>query len=108
MITLPSHTSHALQPLDVFCFKPVKRTFRKVRDAVMSKNNHMEPNKITLARWVDQAINQTFTNKNIKVGFKATGVWPFNPKAMDNKTQPLEIYTTTSINNHGSNQEEYT
>jgi hypothetical protein len=28
----------------------------------------------------------TLTKKNIKVGFKAIGIWPFNPKAMDNKT----------------------
>ncbi len=26
---------------------------------------------------------------------------------MDNKIQPLEIYTTTNINNHESGQEEY-
>jgi hypothetical protein len=41
MKTLPSHTSHALQPLDVFCFKPFKITFKKVKDAAMSKSNHM-------------------------------------------------------------------
>jgi hypothetical protein len=29
MIILPSHTSHALQPLDVACFKPFKTTFLK-------------------------------------------------------------------------------
>ncbi len=29
MITLPSHTSHALQPLDVSCFKPFKTEFKK-------------------------------------------------------------------------------
>ncbi len=29
MITLPSHTSHALQPLDVSCFNPFKTTFKK-------------------------------------------------------------------------------
>jgi len=40
MITLPSHTSHALQPLDVSCFKPFKITFKKVRDATMYKSNH--------------------------------------------------------------------
>jgi hypothetical protein len=27
MITLPSHTSHALQPLDVSCFEPFNTTF---------------------------------------------------------------------------------
>jgi hypothetical protein len=28
MITLPLHTSHALQPLDVSCFKPFKIAFQ--------------------------------------------------------------------------------
>jgi hypothetical protein len=50
MITLPSHTSNALQPLNVFYLKSSKTPFRKVGDATMSKNNHMELNKIILAR----------------------------------------------------------
>jgi hypothetical protein len=58
MITLPSHTSRALQPLDVSCFKPFKTTFRKVRDATMSRSNHQELEKITLADWVDQVLEQ--------------------------------------------------
>jgi hypothetical protein len=53
MITLPLNTSYALQPLDVSYFKPFKTTFRKVKDATMSKNNHMELDKITLTKWVD-------------------------------------------------------
>ena len=32
IVCLPSHTSHALQPLDVACFAPFKTTFRKYRD----------------------------------------------------------------------------
>jgi hypothetical protein len=52
-ITLPSHTSLALQPLDVSCFKPFKTTFRRVRDLAMFRNNHMELKKITLDGWVD-------------------------------------------------------
>jgi hypothetical protein len=31
MITLPTHTSHALQPLDVSCFKPFKIALKKLR-----------------------------------------------------------------------------
>jgi hypothetical protein len=50
----------------------------------------------------------TLTKKTIKVGFKDTCIWPFNPKAMDNKIQPSKNYITTSINNHGSDKEEYT
>jgi hypothetical protein len=32
LLTLPSHTSHAMQPLDVSCFKPFKQAFRLLRD----------------------------------------------------------------------------
>jgi hypothetical protein len=31
-LILPSHTSHALQPLDVNVFKPFKQFFRQYRD----------------------------------------------------------------------------
>jgi hypothetical protein len=67
MITLPSHTSHALQPLNVFCFKPFKTTFKKVRDAVIFKSNHMELDKITLIRWVDHALKKSLKRKKHQV-----------------------------------------
>jgi hypothetical protein len=57
MITLPSHISHVLQPLDVMCFKPFKFAFGKERDEIMSKNKHTKPNKVRLASWVDRALN---------------------------------------------------
>jgi hypothetical protein len=60
MITLQSHTTHALH---VSYFKPFKTTFRKVRDSTMSKNNHMELDKITFVGWVDQALEQSLTKK---------------------------------------------
>jgi hypothetical protein len=43
MITLPSHTSHALQLLNVACFKPFKTTFRNERDITMVKRNYIKP-----------------------------------------------------------------
>jgi hypothetical protein len=46
MITLPSHTSHVLQPLDVNYFKPFKITFRKEKDNNVVNNNYKEPYKI--------------------------------------------------------------
>jgi hypothetical protein len=62
MITLQSHTSHVLH---VSYFKPFKTTFIKVKDSAMSKNNHMELDKITLVWWVDQAFEQSLTKKNL-------------------------------------------
>jgi hypothetical protein len=38
----------------------------------MYRSTHMEPNKITVIRWVYQALGQSITKKNIKFGFKAT------------------------------------
>ena len=32
MISLPSHTSHALKPLDIACFRPFKVAFMAYRD----------------------------------------------------------------------------
>jgi hypothetical protein len=70
MITLPSHTSHALQPLNVSCFKPLKITFKKVKDVVVFRNNHMEPNKIIVNRWENKVLEQSLTKKNFKYGLK--------------------------------------
>ncbi len=64
IITLPSHTSHALQPLDVYYFKPFKTGLRKVRDVTMSRNNLMELNKVTVIGYVDYTLKQSLTKKN--------------------------------------------
>jgi hypothetical protein len=94
MITFPSHTSHALQSLDVSYFRPFKFTFRKERDENMFRNNHRELNKVTLTCWVDRAFNQSLSKQNIKVGFKTIRIWPLNPRAMNDQSRPSELYIT--------------
>ncbi len=47
MVTLPSHTSHALQLLDMTYFKPFKNAFRKEQDSTIAKNIYLELNKMT-------------------------------------------------------------
>jgi hypothetical protein len=63
MITLPSYTSHAFQPLDVACFKPFETVFKKEKDITMVRRNYTEPGKITLAGWVDKALDLALTKK---------------------------------------------
>jgi hypothetical protein len=67
MITLPSHTSHVQQPLNVSCFKPFKITFKKVKDVVMSRSNHMELNRKTLVKCVDPWALKQITHKKKEV-----------------------------------------
>ena len=45
IVSLSSHISHALQPLDVACFKPFKTTFRKCRDLWSMENSKKEVGK---------------------------------------------------------------
>jgi hypothetical protein len=96
MITLPSHSSHVLQPLDVNYFKPFKSALRKQRDERMFRNNHKELDKVTLACWVNRTFNQSFFKQNVKAMFKTTRIWFFNPRAMDNQSRPNELYTSKS------------
>ncbi len=93
MITLPSHASHAFQPLDVACFKPFKNDFKKERDTTMVKRNYTKLDNIILARWVDKALDLTLTRNNIMSRFKSTRIRPLNPRSMDSKTNLGTLYT---------------
>jgi hypothetical protein len=55
MVTLPSHTSYAFQPLDVTYFKLFKILFRKEQDLLWQKKN-LELNNVTSAKWVDKVL----------------------------------------------------
>jgi len=45
--------------------------------------------------------------KKIDFKLKITCIWPLNPKVINNKTRPLEVYIATNLNNVG-NEEDYT
>jgi len=57
MITLPSHTFHALQSLDMARFKPFKTTFKKERNTTMVRKNYTKLDKIALVGWVNKALD---------------------------------------------------
>ncbi len=59
----------------------------------MVNNNYKDPNKIVFANWVDKTLDVTLSKRNINNGFKVTWIQPFNPKAMDGRTKPSELYT---------------
>jgi hypothetical protein len=57
MITIRNHISYALKPLDVFCFKPFKTTFKKKDVVMVSTNNYIKLDKVTSANWVVKALD---------------------------------------------------
>ena len=82
MLSLPSHTSHGRQPLDVACFKPFKIAFKAYRNKWMSENNGNIVEKETLAHWLDLSLKKALSKSNILAGFKAIGIWPLNLERM--------------------------
>ena len=85
LLCLLPHTSHILQPLDVGAFKSFKSRFNKA----CSKNMKQNPGRVItadiLASMVGQAFPNAFTPVNILSGFKKTGIYPFNPSAVDDR-----------------------
>jgi hypothetical protein len=78
-LNLPSHTSHAIQPLDVSCFAPFKQAFRLLHDVWTLKNKSKGASKEVLASWVPAALQKSMTEKNIQSGFRTTCIFPLNP-----------------------------
>jgi hypothetical protein len=85
LITLPSHTSHALQPLDVLGFKPFKITSRTYIIVWTLANKVRDASKEDLAQWVFLTFMKTLTTTNRCKGFSSTKILPLNPNMMVGK-----------------------
>ncbi len=66
----------------------------------MAKNNYLELDKVTLAAWVDEALQQSLKNENIKSWFKVYGIWPFNLITMVGKISPSDVFIATKEEEH--------
>ena len=75
---LPSHTSHWLQPCDRAIFAPLKSAYRERVDR-LERGGVNTIGKEHFTSLYSPAREITFTAKNIKAGFAACGLVPFNP-----------------------------
>ncbi|MCO5556253.1 hypothetical protein L7F22_009799 [Adiantum nelumboides] len=88
IVTLPAHTSHKLQPLDVSIFKSLKGNFKKERAIWQLKIANSQATKGELASIASKAITLSLTKENIKAGFRATGIWPHDANAVSFEGMP--------------------
>ena len=75
---MPAHTSH-LQPLDVSCYSPLKCVYgREVQDLARQGIYHID--KVDFLLIYSKVRLTVFLSRNIKSGFLATGLLPYNPQ----------------------------
>lgn len=79
LLSFPPHCSHKLQPLDVSVYGPVK-SYYKTQCNAWQKNNANKAIEIRhIASLVRKTLDLALTPRNIKPGFEATGISPYNP-----------------------------
>ena len=78
LLTLPPHTSHRLQPLDVTVYGPFKTFYSRALDGWMRDNPGKTVSIYQIPGLVNEAFLTAVTPRNITSGFKSTGIFPFN------------------------------
>jgi F0F1-type ATP synthase epsilon subunit len=82
IFTLPSHTTHFLQPLDVVNFQVFKRQYEKALHAFPLNNNGRLPTKNDIVALTVDPWQKAFTVENIRSGFRKTGIFPLSIEVM--------------------------
>ncbi|KAK7177908.1 transposase [Paraphaeosphaeria sporulosa] len=91
---LPSHTSHKLQPCDVAVFAPLKAAYREQVER-LERGGVNTIGKQHFTSLFSPARQKALTAKNIKAGFAATGLFPFNPdRVLNSVPKPVEEAST--------------
>ena len=83
ILCLPPHTTHALQPLDRSVFGPLNKAFNTVCSEFLAENALHSVNKWSFPGLLSSSWDIAFTKSNIQSGFRACGIYPFNPRAVD-------------------------
>lgn len=101
MLTLPPHSSHKLQPLDKAVFSSFKRFYSEaLNNKMMSSPGH--PLTIyEVAECVGYAFDRSFTAKNIRSGFSATGIFPFDRNIFSEEDfMPAQVTALATAETH--------
>ena len=77
VLVLPPHSTHRLQPLDVGLFSPLSRAYSN-----QHSDYFISMSKRLFYGFFKRAWEASFTPDNVESAWRATGIWPFNPKKL--------------------------
>ncbi|EMT65575.1 hypothetical protein FOC4_g10001844 [Fusarium odoratissimum] len=92
-LCMPAHASHLLQPLDVGCFAVLKKAYgREIEHLIRCSITHISKTEFFPAFYA--AFKATFTESNIRGGFRGAGLSPFDPEKVISKLD-VQLRTPT-------------
>lgn len=93
ILSLPPHTSHKMQPLDVTFYGPLKSGYNRECDLYMKMHPFEKITDYHLASIFNKAYTRVATMEKATKGFQVTGIYPLNPHIFDDE----EILTANPI-----------
>jgi hypothetical protein len=105
-LCMPPHSSHILQPLDVGCFGPLKKSYgRQIEHLMRQQCTHVTKEDFIPAFRV--AFGESLTESNIQGGFRGAGLIPFDPERVISALD-LKLRTLTPQNSRPSTAQPWT
>ena len=83
IIGLYPNSTHIMQPLDIAFFHPFKEIWKKIVTKWKNENNMKELKKEVVGIVIKKALESMAEEDIIKNGFRASGLVPFNPSAVN-------------------------
>lgn len=98
-LSIPPHTSHKLQPLDVAVYGPIKKYFEIEVNTFQKQHPGRIINQYDIAKLFTGAYLKGATPANAISGFRASGIYPFNSHIIgDEHYAPSEVYQANAEN----------
>jgi hypothetical protein len=92
LVTIPPHTSHRLQPLDLTFFGPLKKAIWHEMDKWMTSNPGKRITDYDLCSLFTPAYMRVASVEKAVNGFSSAGIWPYNPdKFSDDDFAPSTV-----------------
>ena len=82
LVCLPGHTTKYLQPLDRTVYRSLKVNFQNTANLFKRRNPESSITKYRFGALFNEAWTKTATIGNAASGFRACGIFPFNPDAI--------------------------
>ncbi|KAG5886927.1 hypothetical protein JTB14_034202 [Gonioctena quinquepunctata] len=121
MLSIPLHTSHRLQPLDICFCGPLKWAYDRGCDLFLKSHPLQKITNYEIAELFNKAYERVAAIEKAVKGFSTAGIYPLDPNIFDgdypdfadqleNEPQPstsndtLDTHTAVSLNDHSSQE----